>query len=150
MSIIPIGGQDGRISNSSSSSILNRFPKFPFPLDLWHDFPFPSSISHAFPDFAFGGSVNTRLDWTETPNAHVLRASLPGFQGEDVLVELQDDRMLQISTDSGGFVSRFKIPESGKIEELSAFMDFGVLTVFVPKEDDQSRRDVRVVEITGE
>lgn len=58
--------------------------------------------------------------------------------------------MLQISTESGGFVSRFKIPETGRIEELSAFMDFGILTVFVPKEDDdRSRRDVRVVEITG-
>ncbi|XP_038894363.1 17.5 kDa class I heat shock protein-like [Benincasa hispida] len=148
MSIIPIAGQDGRISSTSPSNILNRFPNFPFPLDLWHGFPFPSSISDPF---SWGGNVNTHLDWTETPNAHVVRASLPGFGSEDVLVELQDDRMLQISTESGGFVSRFKIPESGKIEELSAFMDFGILTVFVPKEeDDRSRRDVRVVEITGE
>lgn len=93
--------------------------------------------------------MNSRLDWRETPNAHVLKAVLPGFGNEDVLVELQDEWVLQISTDSGNFMSRFRLPDNAKIEHLTAFMNNGVLTVTVPK-DEASRPSVRVVEISGD
>ncbi|EXB30478.1 hypothetical protein L484_006028 [Morus notabilis] len=139
MSIIPINNSDRRIDLFD-----------PFSLDLWDpfpDFPFPfPSLSRAFPDFNLGASVNSRVDWKETAYAYVLRATFPG---EDVLVELQDDRVLQISTDSGSFMSRFKLPDNARIDQLKAFMNNGVLTVTVPKEG-ASRSNVRVVEITGE
>lgn len=144
MSMIPINNNNDR-----------RFSLFdPFSLDLWDpfsDFPLPfPSFSRAFPDLTLGASsVNSRVDWKETPNAHVLRASLPGFADEDVLVELQDGRVLQISTDSGSFMSRFKLPDNARIDQLKAVMNHGVLTVTVPK-DEAPRNNVRVVEITGE
>ncbi|KAF3443524.1 hypothetical protein FNV43_RR05066 [Rhamnella rubrinervis] len=143
MSIVPIHHND----NGRQVSVFNPFS------DLWDpflDFPFPDfPFSRIFPEFNWGTSVNSRLDWRETPTAHVLKAALPGFGNEDVLVELQDERVLQISTDSGNFMSRFKLPDNAMIEQLKASMNNGVLTVTVPKEES-SRPSVRVVEISGD
>jgi HSP20 family protein len=140
MSLIPI--------NERRSSDFD-----PWAVDIWDpfiDFPFPSSLSNVFRELNLGfSSVNSRLDWSETRNAHVLKAALPAFANEDVLVELQDERVLQISTDSGSFMTKFKLPENAKIEQLKAFMSNGVLTVTVPKEE-ASRPNVRAIEISGE
>ncbi|XP_062018212.1 18.2 kDa class I heat shock protein-like [Rosa rugosa] len=141
MSIIPI--------NERRSSDFD-----PWALDLWDpflDFPlFPSSLSNVFHELNPGfPSVNSRLDWSETRNVHVLKAALPAFANEDVLVELQEDRVLQISTDSGSFMTKIKLPENAKIEELKAFMSNGVVTVTFPK-GEADRPNVRAVEISGE
>lgn len=75
---------------------------------------------------------------------------LPGFNNEDVLVELQDDRMLQVSVESGNFMSRFKVPENANLQELKANMVNGVLVVTIPKFGQPSGgRNIRVVEIEG-
>ncbi|KAF1898885.1 hypothetical protein Lal_00019006 [Lupinus albus] len=50
---------------------------------------------------------------------------LPGFTNEDVLVELQDEKVLQVSVESGNFMSRFKIPDDGNLELLKAIMHNG-------------------------
>jgi len=82
----------------------------------------------------------------------VWKVVLPGYTNEDVLVELQDERMLQVSVESGNFMSRFKIPDDGNLQELKANMVNGVLVVTVPKIEQSSRsggRNIRVVEIEG-
>lgn len=156
MSIVPINeDQGGNGSNFSSDS--RDLDALALSLDLWDpfsDFPLPPSISSFFPDmgFGFGSSVNTRVDWRETPRAHVWKVVLPGFNNEDVLVELQDERVLQVSVESGNFMSRFKIPEDGNLELLKATMNHGVLLVTVPKYEQQQPnrgRNVRVIEIDG-
>ncbi|GAY37964.1 hypothetical protein CUMW_033070 [Citrus unshiu] len=66
----------------------------PFSLDVWdpfRDFPFPSVPSET------SAVVNARVDWKETPEAHVFKADLPGLRKEEVKVEVEDDRVLQIS-----------------------------------------------------
>ena len=140
----------------------------PFSLDVWDpfkDFPFSNS---SFPEFSRENSaiVNARVDWKETPEAHVFRADVPGLKKEEVKVEVEDDRVLQISGErkiekedkndtwhrversSGKFLRRFRLPENAKLDQIKAAMENGVLTVTVPKEDIK-KPDVKSIEISG-
>ncbi|RYQ90312.1 hypothetical protein Ahy_B09g096467 isoform A [Arachis hypogaea] len=125
----------------------------PFSLEVWD--PFKNS--------AF---VNARVDWRETPEAHVLKADLPGLKKEEVKVEIEDNSVLQISGErnvekedkndtwhrversSGKFMRRFRLPENAKMDEVKASMENGVLTVTVPKAEVK-KPDVKPIQITG-
>ncbi|MCE3215583.1 hypothetical protein HAX54_002874 [Datura stramonium] len=85
MSLIPRIFGDRR-----SSSLFD-----PFSIDVFDQFKelgFPVSNSRETSAFA-----NTLVDWKETPEAHVFKADLPGLKKEEVKVEIEDDRVLQIS-----------------------------------------------------
>ncbi|CAH1418227.1 unnamed protein product [Lactuca virosa] len=156
MSIIPsfFGGR--------RSSIFD-----PFSLDIWDpfkDFPISSSSDHVSSETS--ALVNTRVDWKETPEAHVFKADLPGIKKEEVKVEVEDDRILQISGErnvekedkndtwhrversSGKFTRRFRLPENAKMDQVKAAMENGVLTITVPKEEVK-KPDVKSIEISG-
>ncbi|XP_030447256.1 18.1 kDa class I heat shock protein [Syzygium oleosum] len=145
----------------------------PFSLDLWDpfkDFPFPSSSLSAsnFPQTLRENTafVNSRIDWKETPEAHVFKADLPGLKKEEVKVEIEDDRVLQISGErnvekedkndtwhrversSGKFMRRFRLPENAKMDQVKAAMENGVLTVSVPKVEEK-KPEVKAIEISG-
>ncbi|ONI00066.1 hypothetical protein PRUPE_6G065900 [Prunus persica] len=144
----------------------------PSSLDIWDpfkDFPFPSSSSlSTFPKFSRENSafLNTRIDWKETPEAHLFKADLPGLKKEEVKVEVEDNRVLQISGErnvekedkndkwhrversSGKFLRRFQLPENAKLNEIKAAMENGVLSVTVPKAEVK-KPDVKAIEISG-
>ncbi|KAE8659346.1 UDP-glycosyltransferase 76C2-like isoform X1 [Hibiscus syriacus] len=138
-----------------------------FSLDVWDpfkDFPFPSSLTTRSPETST--FVNTRIDWNETPEAHVFKADLPGFKKEEVKVEVEDDRVLQISGErkiekedknntwhrvelsSGKFSRRFRLPENVKMDQVKASMENGVLIVTVPKVEVK-KPDVKTIDISG-
>ncbi|KAL6135851.1 hypothetical protein ACLB2K_068076 [Fragaria x ananassa] len=104
--------------------------------------------------------LDTPTDWKETPKAHVLVSDLPGMKKEEVKVEVDDGRVLQISGERkvedgnggsdkndpeckwhrvercrGKFLRRFKLPENSKTDEIQASMENGVLTVTIPKQE---------------
>ena len=136
--------------------------------DPFKDFPFPNSVSTSFPEFSRENSafVSTRVDWKETPEAHVFKADIPGLKKEEVKVQIEDDKVLQISGErnvekedkndtwhrversSGKFMRRFRLPENAKVNEVKASMENGVLTVTVPKEEVKNH-DVKAIEISG-
>ncbi len=140
----------------------------PFSLDVWdpfRDFNYPSwSLSSSSPETS--AFVNARIDWRETPEAHVFKADLPGLKKEEVKVEVEDDRVLQISGErqiekedknnswhrversSGKFMRRFRLPEDVKMHEIKAAMENGVLTVTVPKAAVK-KPDIKSIEIAG-
>ncbi|RZC43891.1 hypothetical protein C5167_036832 [Papaver somniferum] len=148
----------------------------PFSLDIWDPFQgFPFSTGALTGQTGQGGSdtaretsqlANTRIDWKETPEAHVFRADLPGVTKEEVKVEVEEGRVLQISGErsreseekndkwhrversSGKFLRRFRLPENTKMDEVKATMENGVLTVCVPKVE-QRRPEVKSIEISG-
>ncbi|KAK7316919.1 hypothetical protein RJT34_00737 [Clitoria ternatea] len=136
----------------------------PFSLDQWDPFKeFSLPTSHSAESSGF---VGTRVDWKETPEAHVFKADIPGLKKEEVKVEIEDDRVLQISGErkvekeekndtwhrversSGKFLRRFRLPENAKVDQVKAAIENGVLTVTVPKEEVK-KPDVKAIEISG-
>ncbi|XP_068636136.1 18.1 kDa class I heat shock protein-like [Aristolochia californica] len=143
----------------------------PFSHDVWdplQGFPFNtlatsgSSLSNETSQLA-----NTRIDWKETPEAHIFKADLPGLKKEEVKVEVEEGRVLQISGErskekeekndkwhrversSGKFLRRFRLPENAKVDQVKAAIENGVLTVTVPKEEVKKKAEVKAVEISG-
>ncbi|PON70839.1 Small heat shock protein HSP [Parasponia andersonii] len=142
----------------------------PFSLDVWDpfkDYPLYSS-SLSVPEISRETSaiINARVDWKETPEAHVFKADVPGLKKEEVKVEVEEGRVLQISGErnaekedrndtwhrversSGKFLRRFRLPKNAKVDQVKAAVENGVLTVTVPKEEVK-KPDVRSVEISG-
>ncbi|KAK3442146.1 17.4 kDa class I heat shock protein [Eucalyptus grandis] len=141
----------------------------PFSLDIWDPFDgfFTSSLTNV-PASARETSAfaNARIDWKETPEAHVFKADVPGLKREEVKVEVEEGRILQISGErskekeekndkwhrversSGKFLRRFRLPENAKMDQIKASMENGVLTVTVPKEEEK-KPEVKSVDISG-
>ncbi|XP_078168452.1 18.2 kDa class I heat shock protein-like [Carex rostrata] len=72
------------MSITRSSSVLD-----PFSLDLWdpfHGFPFTRNFLDPS-----SSSTMARMDWKETPEAHVLKADLPGMKKEEIKVEAEEN-----------------------------------------------------------
>ncbi|GMH29339.1 hypothetical protein Nepgr_031182 [Nepenthes gracilis] len=152
MSLIP------SIFGGRRSSIFD-----PFSLEIWDPFD-GSPLSTTGRDTSAFASA--RIDWKETPEAHVFKADLPGLKKEEVKVEVEEGRVLQISGDrsreheeksdtwhrversAGKFLRRFRLPENVKIEEVKASMEDGVLTVTVPKVEEK-KPEIKSVEISG-
>ncbi|KAK1322473.1 hypothetical protein QJS10_CPA03g02515 [Acorus calamus] len=143
----------------------------PFSLDVPDPFDSFRSISDSLPSpSGLSGETaalaNTRIDWKETPEAHVFKADLPGLKKEEVKVEVEEGRVLQISGErsrekeekndrwhrversSGRFLRRFRLPEGAKVDQVKAAMENGVLTVTVPKEE-LKKPEVKAIDISG-
>ncbi|KAI3788049.1 hypothetical protein L2E82_00674 [Cichorium intybus] len=137
----------------------------PFSLDLWD--PFDGFLSSALSDIpATAREISVRIDWKETPEAHIFKVDLPGLKKEEVKVEVEEGRILQISGErsrekeekndkwhrversSGKFLRRFRLPENAKVDEVNAAMENGVLTVTVPKQEVK-KPEVKAIDIEG-
>ncbi|PON70844.1 Small heat shock protein HSP [Parasponia andersonii] len=127
-------------------------------------FPSPthSLLRPFFPHFI--GKI--RRSSGRRPRRHTFRADVPGMKKEEVKVEVEDDRVLQISGErkmekedkndtwhrversSGKFLRRLRLPKNAQQDQIKAAMENGVLTVTVPKEEIE-RPDVKSIEISG-
>ena len=142
----------------------------PFSLDVWDPY-FDTLWSTAELRPSAGATettafANANIDWKETAEAHVFKADLPGLKKEEVKVEVEEGRVLQISgkrardveqkTDrwhrversSGRFRRRFRLPENAQVDQVKAAMENGVLTVTVPKQEVK-KPEVKAIEISG-
>ncbi|KAL0319881.1 UNVERIFIED_CONTAM: class I heat shock protein [Sesamum radiatum] len=143
----------------------------PFSLDVWdpfEGFPFSTSVANLPSSAARETSAIAiaRIDWKETPEAHVFKVDVPGLKKEEVKVEVEDGRILQISGErskeqeekneqwhrversSGKFLRRFRLPENAKLDQVKAAMENGVLTVTVPKEETK-KPEVKAIDISA-
>ncbi|XP_055812083.1 17.3 kDa class I heat shock protein-like, partial [Solanum dulcamara] len=139
----------------------------PFSLDVWDpflDFPISTNLANFQSSYDF---ANARIDWKETPEAHIFKVDVPGIKKEEVKVEVEEGRVLQISGErsreqeekndqwhrmersSGKFVRRFRLPEKVKMGEIKAAMENGVLTVTIPKEEEKKKPEVKAIDISA-
>ena len=142
----------------------------PFSLDIWdpfEGFSFSTNVAN-LPSSARETTAiaDARIDWKETPEAHVFKVDVPGLKKEEVKVEVEDGTILQISGErskeqeekndkwhrversSGKFLRRFRLPENAKMDQVKAAMENGVLTVMVPKEEVK-KPEVKAIDISG-
>ncbi|XP_018805485.2 18.1 kDa class I heat shock protein-like [Juglans regia] len=123
------------------------------PFEEFHDF----RRSLTIPQTSFPNETTTfvsaKVDWKETPEAHVLKISIPGLKKEEVKVEIEGDSVLCITGErkmekkekterwqrteqnSGKFVRRLRLPKNGDACKVRACLDNEVLTVTIPKEE---------------
>ncbi|KAF3332460.1 class I heat shock protein-like protein [Carex littledalei] len=141
----------------------------PFSLDVWdpfQGFPFNNNRSLSTFDNETSTFANARIDWKETPEAHIIKADIPGVKKEEVKVEVEEGNVLKISGErnkeqeekndkwhrversSGKFMRRFRLPENAKVDQVNASMENGVLTVTVPKEEVK-KPEAKAIEISG-
>lgn len=114
--------------------------------------------------------LSTPIDWKETPETHVFIADLPGLTKEEVKVDVEDGRVLQISGEKkadetasdnnknekwhrlernrGNFCRKFRLPDNAKTDQVKASMENGVLTVTIPKQEVK-KPVTKVIEIAG-
>lgn len=138
---------------------------------IWDVFDHGSALDS--PTFSFSRDAqaiaNTKLDWKETPEAHVFTADLPGLKKEELKIELVDNGSLRISgerhkedvqeTDqwhrversSGRFMRQFRLPDNVNADGISAKLENGVFTVNAPKIKPAvvSNGDAKPIEISA-
>ncbi|KAL1348371.1 hypothetical protein HN51_024364 [Arachis hypogaea] len=143
----------------------------PFSLDVWDPFQDIFSVAMSGPNASASAReasaiASTRVDWKETPEAHVFNVDLPGLKKEEVKVEVEDGRVLQISGErsreqeqkddrwhrversTGKFMRRFRLPENANMDEIRAAMENGVLTITVPKVEEK-KPEIKSIQISG-
>nr|XP_043632744.1 18.5 kDa class I heat shock protein-like [Erigeron canadensis] len=165
MSIVPnfFGNRRSNVFDPFSLDVWDPFDGFPFPFPTNNNF---NSLANRVGSSETSSFASANIDWKETPDAHVFKADVPGLKKEEVKVQVEDDRVLQISGErnkeseekgdtwhrversSGKFMRRFKLPENAKVDEVKAAMENGVLTVTVPK-IEVKKRDVKSIQISG-
>jgi HSP20 family protein len=100
------------------------------------------------------------VDLHETPDSYVMTAELPGLTREDVQIHVQDNQVSlsgarrprgapceqyhRIERGHGVFNRTFELPVPVRIDDITADLTDGVLTVVMPKSPDGAPRRVQV------
>ncbi|WP_077533080.1 Hsp20/alpha crystallin family protein [Massiliimalia massiliensis] len=113
-------------------------------------------------NFFQGGWSGFQTDIQDTGNAYVLETDLPGFQKEDIQIDLDDSYLtiraerhadMEQKHDKGNYVRRERsygayqrsFDISGvKADEISAEYKNGVLKLIMPKKEQESRPSKRI------
>uniref|UniRef100_A0A1J3H5S9 15.7 kDa heat shock protein, peroxisomal n=1 Tax=Noccaea caerulescens TaxID=107243 RepID=A0A1J3H5S9_NOCCA len=113
------------------------------------------------------------IDWMESPNAHIFKINVPGYNKEEIKVQIEEGNVLSIRGDrlkeekegkenlvwhvaereaySGKreFLRRIELPENVKVDQIKAHLENGLLTVVVPKDTSAKSSKTRNINITS-
>ena len=121
------------------------------------------SFTHDFLPQSFGGvrEWTPALDISETEEAVVVKAELPGLEADDIEVTLQDDVLTikgekkeekeektksfhRVERSYGEFERSFRLPVAVKGDKVEAAFKNGVLAVELPKAEEAKTRSVKI------
>ena len=137
---------------SKPVNTLNNFPSF-----------IDTMINENFYQRNDGQSWTPAIDIIEDENSYSLTADMPGLNKSDIEVKIENedliingDRSLSENDNNkeyhyqerhyGKFSRSFKLPESIKIEKISACFENGVLSVIIPK-SEEAKPNNRLIKI---
>ncbi len=86
---LSLGGRRSNIFDPWSLDVWDPFEGFPLFTGAVTSLPSTQRETTAI--------ATTRVDWRETPEAHIFTVDLPGLKKEEVKVEIEDGRVLQTS-----------------------------------------------------
>lgn len=99
------------------------------------------------------------VDLCETADALIVTAELPGLSRDQVRIEVQDGHITlqgrrdarvpceqyhQVERGHGEFARTFALPSSVEVDQITADLRDGVLTIVIPKAADRGARRVDV------
>ncbi|KAJ6364560.1 hypothetical protein OIU76_029510 [Salix suchowensis] len=118
----------------------------------------------------YTGCFGSHLDWLESPTAHIFKVNVPGFNRDDMKVQIEDGNTLHVRGEGGkeevqskdsfwhvaergtgnrGFCREIELPDDVKLNHIKARVENGVLTVIVPKDTSPKASEVRNISITS-
>ncbi|KAM7277746.1 hypothetical protein ACFE04_004880 [Oxalis oulophora] len=118
------------------------------------------------------------MDWLETPNAHIFKVNVPGYNKDEIKVQVEDGNVLHIKAEvvkkeepnnpkdtvwhvaergsssssiagNRDFSREIELPDNVKLDQIKAQVENGVLTIVVPKDSTPKPAKVRNVNITS-
>ncbi|CAN7058678.1 hypothetical protein IGI04_014836 [Brassica rapa subsp. trilocularis] len=130
---------------------------------------------HPFRRFReWSGGSTALIDWMESPNAHIFKVNVPGYNKEDIKVQIEEGNVLSIKGEGlkkeekekkedlvwhvaerepfsgkGEFHRRIEFPENVRTDQVKAYVENGLLTVVVPKDTSPKSSKVRNINITS-
>ncbi|CAN4115994.1 unnamed protein product [Withania somnifera] len=140
----------------------------PFAHEVWssvHEFDLetPRSLIAPAPRFHHGPARMAQIEYKETSEAHIFRCNLHGYKKEDVKVQVEDDKVLNITGEkrtkkednwhhyelsNGKFFTSFSLPVNSKVDYVKSTMENGVLTITVPKKEiNRNHHHLRTLQI---
>jgi HSP20 family protein len=112
----------------------------------------------------FTGTWAPPVDIMETKDKTILKAELPGFKENQILVRFEDsvlslegerkfekdngdENYHRVERSYGKFVRSFTIPSNVDHEHISAAFDNGVLTVELPKREETKPKQIKITPV---
>ncbi|XP_058179667.1 15.7 kDa heat shock protein, peroxisomal [Rhododendron vialii] len=113
------------------------------------------------------------MDWLETPNSHIFKINVPGYNKEEIKVQVEDGNILVVRAEGfgkeesqgkdkdcvwhvaergggrGDFSREIELPENVKLDQIKAQQENGVLTIVVPKDSSPKPSRVRTINISS-
>ncbi|AES99227.1 putative small heat shock protein HSP20 [Medicago truncatula] len=133
-------------------------------------YPFKRFFLDHTPIFRGYSGSTALLDWIESPTSHILKINVPGFNKDEIKVQIEEGNILHVrgegvkeenlgkdivwhAAERGigkrDFSRMIELPENVKLDQIKAHVENGVLTVLVPKDASPKSHKVRNINITS-